>query len=88
MTRIEEDKKEQVYTDLKVVSSSLKTHKNELDKSRHKSGEWKYIWMNSTKAQKEMREEYETHIQGLEVEVQSLVNALREVRTQAMNEKQ
>ena len=45
-------------------------------------------WMNSTKVQREMREEYEARVQGLEDEVQSLVNALREVKFEAMNEKQ
>lgn len=33
MSRIEEHKKEKAYTNLKVISSSLKTHKNELDKA-------------------------------------------------------
>lgn len=42
--------------------------------------------MNYTKAQREMREEYEARIQCLEAEVQSIINALREVRIQVMNE--
>lgn len=56
MIRVEEDKKEKAYVDLQTDSSSLKTHNIDLDKAQRQSDEWKVIWMNSTKAQREMRE--------------------------------
>ncbi|KAI5424923.1 hypothetical protein KIW84_030918 [Lathyrus oleraceus] len=49
--------------------------------------ECKDIWLNSTKRQKEAKEEYEARIQALEAEVQSLVNIPREARSQAMDSK-
>lgn len=45
---MEEDEKEQVYTELEVSSSSLKMHNRELDQAWCQSHEWKEIWMNST----------------------------------------
>lgn len=68
MTRMEEDKKEQAYVDLRVISSSLNAHKDELDRAWCQMDEWKDILLNSTKIQKEAKEEYEARIQALEAE--------------------
>ncbi|KAI5428922.1 hypothetical protein KIW84_033784 [Lathyrus oleraceus] len=48
-------------------------------------GECKYTWLNSNRTQKEAKDEYESRIQALEAKVQSLVNDLRESRSQTMD---
>lgn len=46
MTRLEEDKKGQAYADLKVFSSSLCAHKEELGRALRQRDEWKDTWLN------------------------------------------
>ncbi|KAI5389996.1 hypothetical protein KIW84_075350 [Lathyrus oleraceus] len=85
ITRLEEDKNKQAYVDLRVIISSLKGYKNELDRAWIQRDERKDIWLNSTKTKKEVKEEYEVRIQALEAKVQSLVNALCEAKSQPMD---
>lgn len=42
-TRMEEDQNEQAYAKLRVISSSLSAHKDELDRGWHQRDEWKNI---------------------------------------------
>lgn len=56
-----------------------------MDQAWRQRNEWKDIWLNSTRTQKEANKEYEARIQALEAKVQSLVNALYEAQSKAMD---
>lgn len=68
-TILEEEKKEQAYVDVRVISSSLNTHKEELGLAWHQIYECKDTWLSSTRTQKEAKDRYEARIQALEAEV-------------------